>query len=126
MGRLEANPENFKKKPEKFQDLTSIIAHEIVHAMSVAHDIDGGWTNSFKELTLKRNRRRYFAGANAMSVYGNQVALTTVGSADHIKLDSTAKKQWTIMGEWGNYDISWRTPTDLDFAILKDIGWNVV
>ncbi len=117
---------SFKKKPAKFHDLVSIITHETLHAMGISYDAEGGWVNSFKELTVERDGQKYFTGANAVSMYGSEVPLATVGSGDHIKLDNTAKKQWTIMGEWGNYDISWRTPTALDFAILKDIGWNVI
>lgn len=117
---------SFKKKPAKSHDLASIVTHEIVHAMGIAYDVDGGWTNRFKELTAERGGRRYFTGQNAVATYGDEVPLATEGSADHIKLENTAKKQWTIMGEWGNYDISWRKPTELDYAILKDIGWNVI
>jgi hypothetical protein len=117
---------SFGKKPSGSHDMTSIITHEMLHAMGIAYDPRGVFGNKFRKLTVETNGRRYFSGLNAISVYGQNVPLASVGSADHIKLNNISKKQWTIMSEWGNYDISWRTPTALDFAILKDIGWNVV
>jgi len=117
---------SFKKKPAKSHDLASIVTHEIVHSMGIAYDVYGDFANRFKALTTERGGRRYFTGQNAVAIYGDEVPLATEGSADHIKLENTGKKQWTIMGEWGNYDTSWRKPTELDYAILKDIGWNVI
>jgi len=117
---------SFRNKPSKSDDLASIITHELVHSMGVAYAENIDWSNRYTDLTVEREARRYFVGQNAVLLFGSDVPIGTAGDLDHFKLDNSTKKQWTIMGELGNYDISWRTPTALDFAILKDIGWSVI
>ena len=121
---------SFKKKPSKAHDLASIIMHETIHAMGVAYDTEGdGFANEFKKHTAYKGGKPFFIGDNAVGIYGGDVPISDLSNSsthDHVKVVNKKKNLITVMADAGSYDISWRTPTELDFAILKDIGWNVV
>jgi hypothetical protein len=121
---------SFKKKPQRTHDLASIIMHETLHAMGIAYDINGeSFSNAFKRATVYKSGKPYFTGENAVRVYGGDVPISDLSDSsthDHVKVVNKRNNLITVMADAGSYDISWRKPAELDYAILKDIGWNVI
>jgi len=110
-----------KNKPRKSDDLISVITHELLHAMGFDY-----WrksNNKYTALTVERNGKLFFTGKHAKAVYGSDVPIAKDG---HIKLKNTSKNYWTAVTLYGDTVTDIRTPSELDFAILKDIGWKVI
>ena len=116
---------SFKRKPKGQHDLASIISHEILHSMGVSFDQVGSFDNSYKDQVVQANDGVVFGGANSTRVLGRSIPLDT-NQPDHFLLYNTKKKFVTSMSAVGNYEVSWREPSALDYAVLADVGWTII
>lgn len=127
---IDPRPEkgSHKNKPRKFDDLISVITHELLHAMGFSYwkknnQFANHPDNKFTRLTKEKNGKLFFTGKHAKKVYGSNVPIADDG---HIDLENTPENYWTAVTLYGDTVTDIRTPSELDFAILKDIGWKVI
>ena len=88
--------------------------------------LDNYYVNEFTRLIDGSKSPRTFTGTKTKQIYGSELPLDN-SVPDHFALDNFIGQPFaTINSRSGNYDISWRDLTDLDIAVLQDIGWQIV
>jgi len=112
------------KKPSASQfDLTTVLTHELLHALGFTGGIggSGGQQKSpFDNFVSTINGLPYFTGGHAQAIYGGPVPLAPasagVGSAYyHVNVANDLMSSSVAAGQV-------RTVSNLDLAILQDIG----
>jgi hypothetical protein len=99
--------------PSSKTDFISVARHELFHVLGF------GTSDTFQSKVSGSS----FAGANAVAVFGGPVPVDNPGNAGHWEDGTLDKGQPTVMDPVlnpGRAEI-----TDLDYAGLKDIGWQV-
>ena len=128
--------DQFENMPSGHVDGMSIMTHELYHSMGVSTTAgffsedgkleDSYYVNEFTRLIDASQEPWKFTGTKTKLIHGSELPLDN-GVPDHFALDNLIGEPLkTINSRGGNYDMSWRDLTDLDIAVLQDIGWTTV
>lgn len=120
LARMNLDP-SITPTPTQF-DLTTVLEHELLHALGFTGDIGGvsNLSTPYDNLIRFTNGLPYFVGTNAQALYGGPVPLApaSAGSGSayyHINVTSDLMNESVGLGQV-------RTVSKLDLAMLQDIG----
>ena len=129
------NPNSFSNKPGNdgstdspldYFDFISIVYHEVFHSMGIAYDPNNpNNSNRYSDNVLPADSEGniYYSSDRANAILEGGILLDDE-LLDHWDLGPPVNgKVVTIMNSAGYYDLSWRDPADIDWAVIQDIGW---
>ena len=129
------NPNSFSNKPSNdgstdspldYFDFISIVYHEVFHSMGIAYDPNNpDNSNRYSDNVLPADSEGniYYSSDRANAILEGGILLDDE-LLDHWDLGPPVNdKVVTIMNSAGYYDLSWRDPADIDWAVIQDIGW---
>ena len=126
------NPNSFSNKPSNdgstdspldYFDFISIVYHEVFHSMGIAKDPNNPNRYSDNILPADSEGNIYYSSDRANAILEGGILLDDE-LLDHWDLGPPVNgKVVTIMNSAGYYDLSWRDPADIDWAVIQDIGW---
>jgi hypothetical protein len=104
-------------------DFIGVLAHECAHSIA----FQAGTVDFNRYITVDQVGNRFFNGPETVRLLGRSLPLTTMGSTHYGNGRLSNGVVYSgLMYEWGNYGgnrLSWGK---LDFAVLKDVGINVI
>jgi len=126
------NPNSFSNKPSNdgstdsptdYFDFISIVYHEVFHSMGISKDPNNANRYSNNILPADSEGNIYYLSDRANAILEGGILLDD-DILGHWDLGPPVNgKVVTIMNSAGYYDLSWREPADIDWAVIQDIGW---